>query len=41
MGAVNLRNIDNPEIVAALPIRLIDGDLSWKILGAASQPYLL
>ena len=41
MGAVNLRNIDDPGIVANLPIRLIDGASSWKILGKASQPYLL
>jgi hypothetical protein len=41
MGAVNLRNIDDPGIVAHLPIRLLDGASSWKILAEAPQPYLL
>lgn len=41
MAAVNLRNIDEPSLVASLPIRLIDGASSWHILSAAAQPYLL
>lgn len=41
MAAVNLRNIDDTSIVASLPIRLIDGDGSWKILATGLQPYLL
>ncbi len=41
MGAVNLRNIDDPALIAELPIRLLDGASSWKVLGEAPQPYLL
>ncbi len=41
MGAVNLRNIDDPAIIAAVPIRLLDGAASWKVLGEAPQPFLL
>jgi hypothetical protein len=41
MGAVNLRNIDDPAIIADLPIRLLDGAASWKVLTEAAQPYLL
>ena len=41
MGAVNIRNIDDPAAVADVPIRLLDGDLTWKILYEASQPNLL
>ena len=41
MGAVNLRNIDDPAIVAHLPIRLLDGASSWKVLDESAQPNLL
>jgi len=41
MAAVNLRNIDDPAIIAALPIRLLDGASSWKVLGEAPQPNVL
>lgn len=41
MGAVNLRNIDNPTIIAHVPIRLLDGASSWRALSEAPQPYLL
>ena len=41
MGAVNLRNIDDPAIVANVPIRLLDGALTWKVLYEEPQPYLL
>jgi hypothetical protein len=41
MGAVNLRNIDDPAIIANVPIRLLDGAASWKVLSEAPQPYLL
>ncbi len=41
MGAVNLRNIDNPTIVSSVPIRLLDGATSWKVLNEFPQPYLL
>jgi hypothetical protein len=41
MGAVNLRNIDDPAIVAHLPIRLLDGASTWKVLDEAPQPNLL
>lgn len=40
MGAVNLRNIDDPRIVADVPIRLLDGASSWKVLDEIPQPYL-
>jgi hypothetical protein len=41
MGAVNLRNIDDPAIVAQVPIRLLDGASSWKVIGSAPQARLL
>jgi hypothetical protein len=41
MGAVNLRNIDDPAIIAQLPIRLLDGASSWKVLDEAPQRFLL
>lgn len=41
MGAVNLRNIDDPGIVADIPIRLLDGASSWKVLDESPQPNLL
>lgn len=41
MGAVNMRNVDDPAIVAQLPIRLLDGAASWKVLAEAPQPHLL
>ncbi len=41
MGAINIRNIDDPVIVADVPIRLLDGAFSWKVLDENPQPYLL
>ena len=41
MGAVNLRNIDDPSIIVHLPIRLLDGAGSWTVLSEAPQPHLL
>ena len=41
MGAVNFRNVDDPSIIANLPIRLLDGATSWKVLDEAPQLYLL
>lgn len=41
MAAVNMRNIDDPGLIADLPIRLLDGASSWKELGRARQPLLL
>jgi hypothetical protein len=41
MAAVNLRNIDRPELVMAIPIRLLDGASSWKVLGRMVHPHLL
>lgn len=41
MGAVNIRNIDDPTAIALLPIRLLGGASSWKTLGEAQQPWLL
>ena len=41
MAAVNLRNIDDPGIVADVPIRLFDGASTWKSLDERPQPFLL
>ena len=41
MGAVNLRNIDEPAIIENVPIRLLDGALTWKVLNESLQTYLL
>ena len=41
MGAVNLRNIDDPEIVANIPVRMLDGASSWRVLDESPQPHLL
>ncbi len=41
MSAVNMRNADEPARIADLPIRLLDGAGSWKVLGEAPAPYLL
>jgi hypothetical protein len=41
MGAVNLRNIDDPTIISNVPIRLLDGASSWTSLSESPQPYLL
>jgi hypothetical protein len=38
--AVNVRNIDNPAAIADLPIKLLDGASSWKVLGEGAQPDL-
>lgn len=40
MAAVNLRNIDDPRIVADVPIRLLDGASTWKVLAERPQPFL-
>jgi hypothetical protein len=39
--AVNLRNVDQPEQIAAVPIKLLDGAGSWKFLEQRPQPFLL
>ncbi len=39
--AVNMRNIDDAAIVSELPIKLLDGASSWKVLGESVQPSLL
>ena len=41
MSAVNMRNIDEPGRISHLPIRLLDGAGSWKVLGEGSEPNLL
>lgn len=41
MGAVNLRNVDDARIIAEVPIRLLDGASTWKVLDEQPQPYLL
>ena len=38
--AVNMRNVDDPAVVAELPIRLLDGASSWSILAEAPQANL-
>ena len=40
-AAVNMRNIDDPRIVAEVPIRLLDGASTWKVLDESPQPFLL
>jgi len=40
MSAVNLRNIDDPRVVADVPIRLLDGASTWKVLHESPQPFL-
>ena len=41
MGAINLRNIDDPVILTNVSIRLLDGASTWKVLEESPQPYLL
>jgi hypothetical protein len=38
--AINVRNIDDPESVARLPIKMLDGASTWKVLGEHVQPDL-
>ena len=37
---INVRNIDDPESVARLPIKMLDGASSWKVLGGLRALYL-
>ncbi len=39
--AVNVRNIDDPTIVAHVPIKMLDGASSWRVLEECVQPNLL
>ena len=32
MSAVNLRNIDDPSMIADVPVRLLDGAGSWRTI---------
>ncbi len=41
MSAVNKRNIDDPAQIANLPIRLLDGAGTWRVLGESTAPHLL
>ncbi|WP_420411385.1 GFA family protein [Roseibium sp.] len=41
MSAVNMCNIIDPASIAAVPIRLLDGAGSWKVLREAAEPDLL
>ena len=41
MAAYNLRNIDDSSVVANLPIRLLNGASSWKVLEETPQPHLM
>src|SRR5262249_28731357 len=38
--AINVRNIDDPVLVAGLPIKMLDGASTWKVLGEHIQPDL-
>ena len=39
--AVNMRNVDQPELIAKVPIKLLDRAASWKVLEHQPQPFLL
>jgi hypothetical protein len=39
--AVNMRGVDQPELVAERPINLLDGAGSWRVLERRAQPGLL
>ena len=41
MSAVNMRNIDDPTRIAQLPIRLLDGAATWKVLERRVAPDVL
>ena len=41
MSAVNMRNIEEPALIANLPIRLLDGAGSWRNLKERVEPHLL
>lgn len=37
---VNMRNVEDPAAVAKLPIRMLDGAATWKVLHSRAQPDL-
>jgi len=39
--AVNMRNVDQPERIAHVPIRLLDGASTWRVLHERASPDLL
>ena len=41
MSAVNMRNIKDPSRIAHLPVRLLDGAGTWKVLKEQVEPSLL
>lgn len=41
MNAVNMRNIVDPARISNLPIRLLDGAGTWKVLDERTEPHLL
>ncbi len=41
MSAVNMRNINDPSSIAHLPVRLLDGAGTWKVLKEQAEPNLL
>lgn len=41
MSAVNMRNANDPSRIANLPVRLLDGAGSWKVLDEKTEPNLL
>jgi hypothetical protein len=41
MSAVNMRNVIDPARISKLPIRLLDGAMTWNVLEEYVQPNLL
>jgi hypothetical protein len=41
MSAVNMRNSIDPARISGLPIRLLDGAGTWKVLEEKFAPHLL
>ncbi len=40
MAGINMRNIDDPSIVRDLPVRLLDGAATWKVLERRKLPFV-
>lgn len=38
--AVNVRNMDDPDVVASIQIKMLDGASTWKVLDECAQPNL-
>ena len=37
---INVRNVEAPEAIARLPIRMLDGAATWRVLHTRAQPHL-